>query len=319
MKNDLSGFKKEDLIWLGSHYCVHGHKYIEHLPCFFKEKPDGICELSSFITQQEGGREMDANVLELLKKRQVPIHQYYGDVVRFGVISDTHMGSIYEHQDVLNLAYKVFKKEGIEKVYHAGDLCDGEGMWHGHAYEIHTAGADAQVKLCVEKYPKFKGVTTYFISGSHDLSFFKRAGVDIGNLIASKRKDLVYLGQEEADIWVKARKGKVIMRLSHPGGGSAYSISYHPQKYIESLSGGQKPNILLIGHYHKAFYLPCYRNVFTLLAGTIEGQTGFMRRKNLAAHMGFWIVEFRIDKDGSVMRFQPEFFAHYEKRVIKGE
>ncbi len=94
-------------------------------------------------------------------------------------------------------------------------------MWHGHAYEIHTAGADAQVKLCVERYPMFKGMTTYFILGSHDLSFFKRAGVDIGNLISSKRKDLVYLGQEEADIWVKARKGKVVMRLSHPGGGSA--------------------------------------------------------------------------------------------------
>jgi len=42
-----------------------------------------------------------------------------------------------------------------------------------------------------------------------------------------------------------------------------------------------------------------------------------MRGKNLAAHCGFWIVEFMVDKDNSVMRFQAEFFAHYEEREIK--
>ncbi len=128
MKTNLSSFNKDELSWLCSHRCTHGHKYSEHLSCYFKDKltkkdQDSSLQIPIIQTNQEnqGGVEMEANMLELLKKRQVPVHQYFGDVVRFGVVSDTHIGSIYEHQDVLNLAYKVFKKEGIERVYHVGD------------------------------------------------------------------------------------------------------------------------------------------------------------------------------------------------------
>ena len=83
---------------------------------------------------------------------------------------------------------------------------------------------------------------------------------------------------------------------------------------IDALSGGQKPQMLFIGHYHKAEMLPCYRNVLTIQAGCLESQTGFMRRNNLAAHMGFWIVECAIDKVNLVSRFKVEFFAYYEER-----
>lgn len=255
-------------------------------------------------------------ILSLLKKDPIPVHKYYGDVVRFGVLGDTHLGSIYEHLDVLNLAYKVFKKEGIDTVYHTGDICEGENMHPGQTYEIHIHGAGDQSQWCIDKYPMFEGIKTYFITGSHDLSFYKRAGIDIGNLISDKRPDLIYLGKEEADIFVKSNEGKIILRLSHPGKGTAYALSYHVQKYLESLSGGQKPNVLLMGHYHKAEYLPCYRNVFTIQSGCIQGQTSFMRRNNLASHIGFWIVEMKIKND-SIMSFKCEFFAHYEDRIIK--
>lgn len=258
-----------------------------------------------------------AQILELLKKNVIPIHQYHGDIVRFGVVSDTHIGSLYENFDVLHLAYKIFREEGITTVYHPGDICEGEKMHRGQEYEIYAHGADNQIKACCERYPEFKGITTNFIEGSHDLSFYKNSGMDIGPRIMEKRPDLVCLGKEEADVFIRTQHGEIVLRLVHPGRGSAYALSYHVQKYIESLSGGQKPNVLLIGHYHKAEYLPCYRNVFSLQCGTIQSQTPFMKRLNLAAHVGFWIVEFRVDKDNSIMRFKPEFFAHYEERIIQ--
>jgi predicted phosphodiesterase len=269
--------------------------------------------------EKEKEKLFQEQILDLLEKKVIPIHHYHGEIVKFGVISDTHMGSIYEHEDVLHLAYKVFKEEGITTVYHAGDMCEGENMHPGQDYEIYAHGADDQIQACVNRYPKFQGITTYFIEGSHDLSFYKRAGTDIGPRITEKRPDLVCLGREEIDVAIQTKRGKIIMRLLHPGKGSAYALSYHPQKYIESLSGGQKPNILLIGHYHKAEFLPCYRNIFTLQAGCIQAQTSFMKRLNLAAHVGFWTVEFRVDKDNSVMRFKPEFFAHYEGRILHKE
>ena len=101
------------------------------------------------------------------------------------------------------------------------------------------------------------------------------------------------------------------MRLFHPSGGTAYALSYRPQKVVESYSGGRKPNILIMGHYHKSEYIPCLRNVMVIQAGTTCGQTPFMRRKSIAAHMGFWIVEFQFGSD--INRFKAEFFAFYEK------
>jgi len=260
-----------------------------------------------------------AQILELLEKKTIPIHRYHGDIVRFGVVSDTHFGSLYEHEDVLHLAYKIFKEEGIDNVYHPGDMCDGEKMYRGQEYEIYAHGADNQVGACCDRYPKFKGIQTYFILGSHDLSFYKQSGVNIGPKITEKRPDLIYIGQEEADVVIRTKRGEIVLRMVHPGSGTAYALSYAPQKYIESLAGGQKPNVLLIGHYHNAEYLPCYRNIFACQVGSIQGQTPYMKRMKLAAHVGFWIFELRVGQDNSVMRFKAEFFAHYESRTIQRE
>mgnify|MGYP000504064655 CR=1 FL=1 len=185
-------------------------------------------------------------------------------------------------------------------------------MYRGHEYEIRIHGADNQVNYCCEVYPQVSGITTYFITGNHDLSFWKQAGIDIGTRISEKRQDLVYLGPEEADIIIKNGNGQIKLRLVHPGRGSAYALSYHPQKYIEALTGGEKPNAIFMGHYHKSELLPNYRNVVLIQGGCMQSQTPYMRRQNIAAMIGFWIVEFGIEGN-SIVRLKAEFFPYYEK------
>jgi hypothetical protein len=87
--------------------------------------------------------------------------------------------------------------------------------------------------------------------------------------------------------------------------------SYHPQKIVESFTGGKKPNVLLLGHYHKAEYL-FYRNVHVVQAGTLQDQTSFMQRNFISAHLGFWLVEFRVSGVGEVSRFRCEFVPLYD-------
>jgi hypothetical protein len=130
------------------------------------------------------------------------------------------------------------------------------------------------------------------------------------------RDDLHYLGQEEVDIALK-KSGHPKIRLSHPGKGTAYALSYQPQKYVESLTGGQKPDAVFIGHYHKAEHMPCLRNVQTVQAGCMQHQTPFMRRKSISAHQGFWILDMWMNKQGKPKRFGAEFFPYYEKRSYK--
>ncbi len=83
--------------------------------------------------------------------------------------------------------------------------------------------------------------------------------------------------------------GGTTLALIHPSGGTAYALSYKPQKWAESLSGGKKPDIAGIGHFHKIEQL-FYRNIHIFQTGTFESQTPFMARKGLAAMVGAWIL-----------------------------
>jgi hypothetical protein len=81
---------------------------------------------------------------------------------------------------------------------------------------------------------------------------------------------------------------------------------------IESFTGGTKPNILAIGHFHKAEVLPLIRNITAIQTGTTQSQTPFMRRNSLAAHLGGWIAEFHVNNK-EIVRMKTEFFPFYEK------
>ena len=254
------------------------------------------------------------------KKKDTLIEGYFpltekGVHIKHGLVSDTHMGSVYNNLDFLNTLYDIFKKEKVEIVFHCGDLCDGDNMYRGHGYELYAHGADKQTKNVIDNYPK--GFMNYFITGSHDLSFQKRAGVDIGEKIFDKRHDMEYIGPEESTIEIGNKEKKIKMMLMHPSKGTAYAISYHPQKIAESFSGGNKPDVLYIGHFHKAEMLPCQRNIQIVQSGCLEHQTPFMARNFISAHQGGWIIDMYVNKDHLISRFNGEFFAHYEKKATR--
>jgi predicted phosphodiesterase len=270
------------------------------------------------VKKEEAGRLERENAFlrerlkSLIRVKPISIKNYRGKSVKIGLVSDTHLASLYSRLEWLRAAYKVFDSEGITVVYHAGDIADGERMYRGQEYELEVMGADNQVKYIVEKYPHYKGITTYFILGNHDLSFWKTSGTNIGERITQFRQDLQCVGLEEADIPISVNGRIVTIRLSHPGKGTAYALSYHPQKYIESLTGGEKPEVIFMGHYHKAEYM-FYRNVHLVQAGTLQMQTPFMRRQNISAMTGFWIIEFMVSEIG-ISRFKPEFFPFFSRK-----
>ena len=227
--------------------------------------------------------------------------------IRFGVVSDSHLCSKYQQLTFLRYAYERFEAEGISQVYHAGDITDGSGMRRGHEYEVFCHGADAQARYVKEKYPFKRSIRTDFITGNHDLAFLVSAGHDVGKSIANLREDLRYLGPELAKIQLTPN---CQLELWHGRDGSAYAKSYALQKYVEAMSGGDKPNILFAGHRHKQLYT-FYRNVHSFEAGCLQAQTPFMRGKKLAADVGFWMIELGVATDGTIQRVKSEFFPQY--------
>lgn len=228
-------------------------------------------------------------------------------VIKFAIMGDTQLGSKYAQISHLNRFYDICEQEGITDVYHTGDLTEGLKMRPGHEYELYAVSADDMRDDVVKNYPRKPGITTHFITGNHDASIYKQVGYDIGQAIARLRPDMKYLGRDCAVVNLTPN---CTLELRHPWDGTAYALSYKPQKMIEAMESDSKPNILAIGHYHKAEYL-FYRNVHCLQTGCFQGQTPFTRGKGISIALGGWIVTIYVDQFGTIHRFKPEFVPFY--------
>ncbi len=101
------------------------------------------------------------------------------------------------------------------------------------------------------------------------------------------------------------------MDIFHPLDGSSYAISYSGQKYMDSISGGDKPNILFVGHHHKALYFP-YRNIHYFEVPSLMAQSSWMKRKRIANESGAWFVKLTVDEQGTIVRIIPEHIKQYK-------
>lgn len=243
------------------------------------------------------------------------------NTIRFGLIGDLHIGSLYQRTDALKAFYEGLAAQGIDTVLCAGDVIDGWKVYRGQEFELHPHGRSwpEQRTMFAEMVPKIEGMTTIFITGNHDASYKNLIGMVVGDELQQRRPDWKFVGQDVAEVVLKAENGqKLRIRLMHPGGGTAYAISYKLQKFIESIPGGEKPDILAVGHYHKAEYLPAYRNVAGFQTGCFQSQTPFMARLGSQAMVGGWVIEATLaPKAALTQRIKGEFISFMEPEAGK--
>lgn len=246
---------------------------------------------------------------------------------RYGLVSDTHLAAREERLAELHNQYDLFQAEGITTVFHAGNIVDGY-LPRINRESVYETTADGQADYVIEHYPKREGITTYFITGDDHESWLMGDGYNFGAYLTYKaelkgRKDLVYIGHVEADVELRTGGVSTMLKIQHPGGGSAYARSYTGQKQVESFEGGEKPSILVQGHYHVANYMND-RNIHVVSMPGFQDQTIFARKKRLRMEVGGAIMEFKTNPDdGSVTRFRIEFNRYftrgYYKRYLKSD
>lgn len=240
-----------------------------------------------------------------------------------GLVADTHLACKEERLAELHTQYDLFAKEGIASVFHAGNIVDGyvPRINGGSVYEC---SIDGQCQYVIDNYPRREGITTYFITGDDHEGWWQKEGFNFGGYLMylagmADRADLVYIGHVEADVELKVGKSRrpTIMKIQHPGGGSAYARSYAPQKQLESLEGGEKPDILVQGHFHVSNYMS-ERNVHVVNLPGFEDQTIFARKKRLRMEVGGSILQFKVNPDdGSVTRCRVEITRYFTRGYYK--
>ena len=239
---------------------------------------------------------------DVLYKISAPTHTF-----KVGVVSDPHVGSIYQQLTHLTHFYGECKKEGVKDVFLAGDMVEGNGrLYRGQQFEMFINGASNQVRYAVENYPKIKGITTRVVAGNHDFSFYKESGYDVVSEICDKRDDLEYLGVFGAYITI----GKIRFYLMHGSSGNAYARSYKMQKIIEQFAPDNKPNILLLGHFHTSCYLPMYRNVDGFQLHCFQSQTPYLKAKGLYPEIGGLILTITENSKG-IYKIIPDYHKYY--------
>ena len=267
-------------------------------------------------TAQQKARELEETIAVLAKHRrnyEIPV-KGSGHTLRFALIGDTQIGSLYQRLDALEKFYQVCKAECIRNVFHAGDLLDGWKVYKGQEFELCARGWNEQAQMFRKQYPYISGCTTHFITGNHDLSFKKLVGLPVGPELVNLRGDFDYMGEDVASMTLRTESGRPYkLMLAHPSGGTAYAISYRIQKTVEALAGGTKPNMIALGHFHKAEMLPSYRDVAAIQVGCFQSQTPFMKTKPISAHVGGWLIEVTVgDRKGLSNRVRAEFISFYE-------
>lgn len=235
----------------------------------------------------------------------------------FGAMGDLHGASKYCRWEVREDLMKRAEDMGAQCIYDTGNWIDGERNFN--RYDLEVVGLAAQLEVLATRYPRVR-IPTFAVTGDdHEGWYHQSEGVDVGRYAQSVMRDAKHdwtdLGYMEADILLRnANSGATaILRVCHPGGGSSYATSYRPQKIIESYEGGEKPAVLLLGHYHK---LDCnnIRNVWAVQTGTSQDQTPFMRKKSLEAHVGGAIIELEQDPEtGAIIMFKPELRRYFNR------
>ena len=231
-------------------------------------------------------------------------------IIRFAYATDTHLCSKFEQLEHLNTFYDRLASEGITDVYHAGDITDGYYKDRAeHIYELISGRivADQQAGYVIDNYPKRPGITTHFITGNHDATHVKNGGADVGYRISAFRPDMHYLGYGKAKVWLTP---KADLDIIHPIGGKAYALSYKLQKYIDAIHGGNKPRLLVLGHFH-AFCHLFYRNIDAMMLPGFQGDSTFCNLNSLFWQIGGIIMEVAVKDDGEVASVKSEFVPYY--------
>lgn len=240
-----------------------------------------------------------------------------GERQRVGVISDLHFGSRYCMRPQIAEFVEHAYARGVREVLIPGDVL--EGCYKHAQFELTHSSLEDQCNDALETLPRKEGLAYYFITGNHDETFWAKTGVNVGRYLEhhfqdAGRRDLHFVAEGDRQAYVKIR-GAVI-DMWHPKVNCGYAVSYGVQNRISEYAA-IKPQILLIGHWHRFCYV-YQRGIHGIACPTLQG-AGARFGKSLRGgpSIGGLVLSWSLTKDGTIRDFDlsPRLYFERERPV----
>lgn len=236
------------------------------------------------------------------------------DEIRFLVIADTHAGHKKARLEEVNELIRHAYSTGIRTVFHAGDVTEGHylGIRPTSIKELEAVGFDEQLDLADKTFPKLDGLKYYVISGNHDSSFDRNVFANPVKVLGKMRDDFIYLGHNFAKVELTP---KVSITLVHPDDGIGQDYALKLRQHIDRNRDERLGRFIFMGHYHKFAHLH-YKNRDAWVLPSFIDQSNFMETKNLESVVGGIILTLKLNKDGDIVSFIPEYFFYEPKEEL---
>jgi len=230
------------------------------------------------------------------------------NMVRIGVISDTHYGAKAaakaETTDFVNMAYD---KYGIRTFLHCGDMLAGNKVYSGQAAELEAWGCDDQCQILADNLPIRDGLRYIGILGNHDVDFIKSNGSDPAKRIMQLRPDINVIGHIKAKLFLKEYNLEI--ELDHIKS-SAHARSYSLEKHIyRTISSENHPDIIFCGHRHTNGYFSV-QGIHAFLVPCFEDSNIFVLYNDFNPCVGGLIVDVYFNDNKKIVRIDPKFFMY---------
>ena len=245
-------------------------------------------------------------------------------VLRFGFVSDMHFSSIFHMSESFHDVMDKLENLGVSKVYVAGDILDGAGMFKGHEETLRQFDVDGQTKIAAEAFAKHPSLEFWGISGNHDISFIKyNKKVNPLEILEMKSDNFKNLGNTSADvichgIRIRLRHGDVTRE--HTTSNSEVSYSNHHSRRQYRKHTNKPPHILLQGHYH-TFFQGVDNGTIVLQPGSFRDTSIEYSVSHELTTVGAFYVELRCSsgaiKEWHTAYIQPDFAVQIEDIAIE--
>ena len=228
---------------------------------------------------------------------------------KIAFIADLRAGSKSEQFHILNDMYKKFANNGVTHVIIGGNLLEGvytKKELESFGQNLITNDPISQADHLIEYFPKVEGIKTLFITGKLDHKCSKK--VNIGEYIASKRSDMLYLGPVSCNLYFN----NVCFRVEQLDKGDAYTVAYPHQKYSRSMSSYQDYDAIFLSGALNLQYFPQIRNTQIFSIPSVTDRTPIMQHKNQMNTIGNLRVNLEYTKTGTLKRLVPIMTSYDE-------